>query len=89
MLNELGINLYSNVPAVLAEVVANSWDADATKVTIEVDQKDGRIIITDDGQGMLVHGEVNEINARYLHVGYHRRDEQDVFDEDGTLLTRH
>ena len=43
VLNELGINLYSNVPAVLAEVVANSWDADATKVTIKVDQKDGRI----------------------------------------------
>ncbi len=88
VLNELGINLYSNVPAVLAEVVAKSWDADATKVTIEVDQKDGRIIITDDGQGMLVHGEVNEINARYLHVGYHRREEQDEFDEHGTLLTR-
>ena len=88
VLNELGINLYSNVPAVLAEVVANSWDADATKVTIEVDQKDGRITITDDGQGMLVHGEVNEINARYLHVGYHRREEQDEFDEHGTLLTR-
>jgi len=27
VLNHLGINLYSNVPAVLSEVVANSWDA--------------------------------------------------------------
>ena len=88
VLNELGINLYSNVPAVLAEVVANSWDADATKVTIDIDQDEGRIIITDDGRGMLVHGEVNEINARYLHVGYHRREEQDELDEHGTVLTR-
>ena len=88
VLNELGINLYSNVPAVLAEVVANSWDADATKVTIEIDQDDGRIIITDDGRGMLVDGEVNEINARYLLVGYHRRDEEDELDEHGTVLTR-
>ena len=88
VLNELGINLYSNVPAVLAEVVANSWDADATTVMIEIDRDKGRIIITDDGQGMLVHGDVNEINDRYLHVGYHRRDEQDEFDEHGTVLTR-
>ena len=35
VLNNLGINLYSSVPAVLSEVVANSWDADATKVDIE------------------------------------------------------
>ena len=32
VLNHLGINLYSNVPAVLSEVVANAWDADATNV---------------------------------------------------------
>lgn len=87
VLNELGINLYSNVPAVLAEVVANSWDADATTVSIEIDQDNGRIVITDDGRGMLVHGDVNEVNDRYLHVGYHRRD-ADEFDECGTVLTR-
>ena len=32
VLNHLGINLYSNIPAVLAEVVANAWDADAETV---------------------------------------------------------
>ena len=88
VLNELGINLYSNVPAVLAEVVANSWDADATKVQIEIDQPNKRIVITDDGRGMLVHGETNEVNERYLFVGYHRRDEEDEIDEDGNVLTR-
>lgn len=30
VLNHLGLNLYSNTPAVLAEVIANAWDADAT-----------------------------------------------------------
>ncbi len=30
VLNHLGLNLYSNAPAVLAEAVANGWDADAT-----------------------------------------------------------
>ena len=88
VLNELGINLYSNVPAVLAEVVANSWDADATKVQIEIDQANQRIVITDDGRGMLVNGEINEINERYLRVGYHRRDELDELDQKGQILTR-
>ena len=32
VLNHLGINLYSNIPAVLSEIVANSWDADAQRV---------------------------------------------------------
>ena len=35
VLNHLGINLYSNIPAVLSEIVANSWDADATEVKIK------------------------------------------------------
>ncbi len=88
VLNELGINLYSNVPAVLAEVVANSWDADATCVRIEIDRENRRIVITDDGRGMLVDEQVNEINAKYLTVGYHRRDEDDEVDEHGRILTR-
>lgn len=82
VLNELGINLYSNVPAVLGEVVANSWDADAQSVKIEIDHSNGRIIITDDGCGMLVDGDTNEINERYLRVGYHRRDECDARKDD-------
>lgn len=68
VLNNLGINLYSNVPAVLAEVVANSWDADATKVIIEI--KSGKIIITDNGDGMTR----DDINEKYLMVGYERRE---------------
>ncbi|WP_181440300.1 ATP-binding protein [Curtobacterium sp. MCLR17_042] len=50
VLNHLGINLYSNVPAVLSEVVANAWDADATRVDIDV--AGGTVTITDDGHGM-------------------------------------
>lgn len=67
VLNHLGINLYSNVPAVLSEVVANSWDADAETVDIQIEE--GKITITDDGDGMT-HA---EINKKYLMVGYERR----------------
>ena len=31
ILEHLGLNLYSHVPAVLSEAVANAWDADATR----------------------------------------------------------
>lgn len=67
ILNHLGINLYSNVPAVLSEVVANSWDADATEVDIQIEK--GKITITDNGDGM----NLEDINTKYLRVGYERR----------------
>ena len=71
VLNHLGINLYSNVPAVLAETVANSWDADAENVRIVIDDGQGAISITDDGHGM----DEAAINERFLTVGYRRREE--------------
>ena len=67
VLNHLGLNLYSNVPAVLSEVVANSWDADASEVHIEIESD--KITITDGGHGMTF----DDINEKYLNVGYERR----------------
>ena len=69
VLKHLGFGLYSNVPAVLAEVVANAWDADAQHVFIEIDTENDRITIRDDGHGMTVQ----DANDRYLYVGYERR----------------
>lgn len=72
VLNHLGINLYSNIPAVLSEVVANSWDADAKNVDIEIGIE--TITITDDGHGMTM----DDINGKYLEVGYERRTHEAV-----------
>jgi len=72
VLEHLGINLYSNVPSVLSETVANAWDADAGLVKIDWDRANGRIVIEDDGTGMTAR----EVNERFLKVGYRRRDEQ-------------
>ena len=72
VLNHLGINLYSNIPAVLSEVVANSWDADATNVDIEINAE--KITITDDGHGMTYE----DINGKYLEIGYERRTHEAV-----------
>ena len=71
VLEHLGVNLYSNVPAVISEAIANAWDADAARVEIVVDSKDQRITITDNGIGMGL----GDINEKFLKVGYRRREE--------------
>src|ERR1041385_2974139 len=78
-LNHLGINLYSNIPAVVSEVVANSWDADAANVEITIDAAKDLITITDDGNGMSE----DEINHRYLKVGYRKRLKEPVITAKG------
>lgn len=70
-LKHLGIGLYSNIPAVLSEVVANSWDADARLIEIEIDPDGTCISVKDDGWGMTEA----EINNRFLKVGYRKRDD--------------
>lgn len=71
VLNHLGINLYSNVPSVLSEAVANAYDADATVVNIITDQAKDEIIIEDNGIGMTL----SDINDKFLCVGYQKRKE--------------
>lgn len=54
VLQHLGIGLYSSFPAVLSEIVANAWDADATEVKINIDRENKQIIIIDNGHGMCI-----------------------------------
>lgn len=67
VLRHLGIGLYSNVPAVVSEMVANAYDADAKKVTVTI--QDEKIEIQDDGLGM----DDNDANEKFLTVGYDKR----------------
>lgn len=69
-LEHLGINLYSNIPAVLSEIVANAWDADAQNVTVTVDKAKETITIEDGGTGMDRNGVID----RFLRVGFKRRE---------------
>ncbi len=69
VLEHLGLNLYSNVPAVLSEAVANAWDADARHVCIAFKVDEDCIEIQDDGSGMTQA----EVNAHFLTVGFQRR----------------
>ena len=83
-IDKLGIHMYDRVSAVIAELIANCYDADATTVIVTLPfgkylaerGQDGEavdlgyeITITDNGSGMLS----DEVNAYYLKVGINRR----------------
>ena len=81
--DKLGVKLYDRVYAVLAELISNSYDADAQSVVIKapmgqylavrhdgvVQSKDVTIEVEDDGSGMTPQ----ELQDFYLVVGKERR----------------
>ena len=69
VLNHMGLYLYSNTPAVLAEAIANAWDADATDVHVDLDKDARTIFVRDNGVGMSR----KDINEKFLYVGYQKR----------------
>lgn len=73
VLRLLGPNLYSNIPAILSEMIANAWDADATQVDIRLNLKEDKIEIEDNGLGMSQ----TDLNNKYLSVGYEKRNNKD------------
>lgn len=80
ILELLGPNLYTNIYYVLAELIANSYDADAKNVYIIANKDDIRV--EDDGHGMSY--EAGDI-AKYLNVaGISRTKENDSFTKSGT-----
>lgn len=84
IVDDLGVKLYDKVAAVVAEIIANSYDADAEKVVVEAPlgkalatHKKGKVVqagyeisIADDGHGMTPE----EANEFYLSIGRHRRE---------------
>ena len=76
ILDHLGITAYNSVRKCLAELVANSYDADASKVTIdlpEVIDENSVIRITDDGSGMSTE----DLKSKFLYIGRDRRGDGD------------
>lgn len=75
IIEHLGLKLYQNKPTnVLAELVSNSWDADAENVWIDL-LTDGHgspnaIVVSDNGSGM---GDA-DLSEKYLVVGQPKRD---------------
>jgi len=76
VIDHLGLKMYTTLPPVISEVVANSWDAEATEVDIAIpdgtiDDK-SEVSVADNGYGMSYE----EINDEYLLIGRDRRKER-------------
>src|SRR3989344_1583753 len=82
IIDDLGAKLYSTLPPIISELIANGYDACAKNVWIELigSGEDKSIIITDDGSGM----NFDDIDQKYLLIGRKRRSEE----RDGELPCR-
>ncbi|CAM3258350.1 hypothetical protein GHI93_00010 [Lactococcus hircilactis] len=67
----LGRNLYSSMPPALAELVANSYDAYATQVIIDLCD-DNSMIIADNGKGLSFE----EFESKYVTIGNKKQEEK-------------
>jgi uncharacterized protein (TIGR02391 family) len=71
-IQHLGVKMYATLPPALAELISNSYDADAGTVTVEFIERRGApisITITDDGHGMSL----SDIQNKFLKIGRNRR----------------
>ncbi len=76
-IKHLGLQMYSTLPPVVGELIANAWDANATSVQITIpetpiDELTSEIVIVDNGIGMSD----GDIRRRYLIVGRDRREQE-------------
>ena len=76
-IKHLGLQMYSTLPPVIGELVANAWDANATRVEITIpdtpiDQECSEIVIKDDGIGMSD----TDVREKYLVIGRDRREQE-------------
>ena len=77
VIEHLGVRMYSTLPPVLSELIANSYDADATEVEVNLyDNDEKKIVVKDNGLGMSF----DEISEKFLVIGRNRR-------EDGNDMT--
>lgn len=61
--------MYSHLPNALAELIANSYDADASKVTVHASNyPTSSVVVEDDGHGMSE----DDLQDKYLRIGRNR-----------------
>ena len=79
-IDHLGVKLYSTIPPMIAELVSNAWDADASNVYINFNNEGEKTITgSDDGTGMTF----SELNEHFLKVGRNRRVEMHKDETEG------
>jgi HSP90 family molecular chaperone len=74
LLQELGERLVGKPHVALAELIKNSYDADANQVTIEFLPEEDRIEVRDDGHGM----DLDEFKNYWMRIGSQHKSQQGV-----------
>ena len=87
-IKHLGLQMYSTLPPVIGELVANGWDANASRVEITIpemplDPSKSEIIILDNGIGMSDR----DVRTKYVITGRDRRESEST-DESPAPLRR-
>lgn len=80
-IEHLGVKMYSQLPNAIAELIANSYDAEALNVHIRLTDTDTEksIAIVDDGIGMSF----DEVNENFLRIGRKRREKDNGMSPNG------
>lgn len=77
IIDSLGIQMYQSPVAAVAELIANAWDADATRVHVDLPANisgDPAIVVRDNGIGMTFA----DCQDFYLNVGRNRRVDEET-----------
>jgi RecB family endonuclease NucS len=74
LVRHLGLQMYSGTVPAVAELIANAWDADATRVDVQIPldepiTENSEVRVTDNGSGMTF----DDVNDAYLVLGRDRR----------------
>lgn len=80
-IEHLGVKMYSQLPNAIAELIANSYDAESPEVHIILtdNEKEKSIEVVDKGVGMTF----DEINDNFLRIGRKRRDSDNGLSQNG------
>jgi len=80
-IEHLGVKMYSQLPNAIAELVANSYDAESPEVHIILtdNDKEKSIAVVDKGIGMSF----DEINENFLRIGRKRRESDNGLSPNG------
>lgn len=80
-IEHLGVKMYSQLPNAIAELIANSYDAESPEVHIILtdNEKEKSIAVVDKGVGMTF----DEINDSFLRIGRKRRESDNGYSPNG------
>lgn len=90
LVKHLGVHMYSGATPAIAELIANAWDADATRVDVEMPlgqpwTQQSTVCVKDDGFGMAF----DDCNDKFLIVGRDRRQEEGEYTGGGRSAMGH